>query len=91
MFKPPLPNQRLSQKALDQPMILIRSIGSSQGNRPNRTSSDSRHRPGSSQRSISFSKTDLHSKYGVPLVTAQNFIVMNGLDGQNLTVLQLNN
>ncbi|CAD8180278.1 unnamed protein product [Paramecium pentaurelia] len=84
MFKPPLPNQRLSSKALDQPMIHVRSIGSSQSNRLNRTSSGSRHRPGSSQRSLSFSKTDLHSKYGVPLVTAQNFIVMNGNDGINL-------
>ncbi|CAD8171126.1 unnamed protein product [Paramecium octaurelia] len=84
MFKPPLPNQRLSSKALDQPMIHVRSIGSSQSNRLNRTSSGSRHRPASGQRSISFSKTDLHSKYGVPLVTAQNFIVMNGNDGQNL-------
>ncbi|CAD8076769.1 unnamed protein product [Paramecium primaurelia] len=84
MFKPPLPNQRLSSKALDQPMIHVRSIGSSQSNRLNRTSSGSRHRPGSSQRSLSFSKTDLHSKYGVPLVTAQNFVVMNGNDGINL-------
>ncbi|CAK63655.1 unnamed protein product (macronuclear) [Paramecium tetraurelia] len=91
MFKPPLPNQRLSSKALDQPMIHVRSIGSSQSNRLNRTSSGSRHRPASGQRSISFSKTDLHSKYGVPLVTAQNFIVMNGNDGQNLAVIQLNN
>ncbi|CAD8189396.1 unnamed protein product [Paramecium octaurelia] len=85
MFKPPLPNQRMSSKALDQPLIQIRSIGSSQGNRPNRTSSSSNNRPGSSQRSQSCSKIDLHSKYGVPLVTAQNFIVMNGIDGQHLT------
>lgn len=87
MFKPPLPQYRLSSKDLNQPMIQIRTIGTSTGNR---ASSGSRHRPSSSNRSFSISKTDLHAKYGIPLVTAQSFSVIDGRDGRSLAVLSSN-